>query len=189
MAKIVVAIPYWECDPEKRQILNECINSFEGYDQLLVLAGKQASLPIAWNMCCDIAFDTMKADYVILSNDDVILNKGNLMNLCVKDTVLSPTVNNSVFKVFHAHIFALPKEIWKKIGRFDERYQVYWVDTDYAKRMVDAGVKIGISEAVNVIHKHPGRTVGKFAGLTEQHDKEEFVKKWGREYFDPAMGK
>lgn len=188
MAKIVVAIPYYECDEGKRKVLYDCINSLVGYDQLLVLVGKQASLPLAWNMCCDMAFG-MGADYAIISNDDIILEKGNLMNLCVKDTVLSPKVNNGIFKVFHAHIFALPKEIWKKVGRFDERFQLYWSDTDYAKRMVDLGIKVGISESVNVLHKEPARTLKSFAGITEQHDKEEFVKKWGREYFDPVMGK
>jgi len=189
MAKIVVAIPFYDCDSGKRQVLNDCVSSLMGYDQLLILTGKQASLPIAWNMCCDIAFDTMKADYVILSNDDIILEKGNLMNLCVKDTVLSPLVNGKIYKTFHAHIFALPKEIWKKIGRFDERFQIYWADTDYAKRLVDAKVKVGISESVNVLHKHPARTLQAYAGITEQEDEKKFKEKWGRTYFDPIIGK
>ena len=188
MAKIVVAIPYWESDPGKRQVLYDCVNSLKGYDQLLVLAGRQSSLPLAWNMCLEMGFG-MGADFVILSNDDVILDKGNLMNLCVSDAVLSPRVNNGVFKIFHAHMFALPKKIYEKIGKFDERFKVYWADTDYAKRMVDAGVNVGISDNVNVLHKHPARTIGSLGGITEQHDKEEFVKKWGREYFDPTTEK
>jgi len=189
MSKIVVAIPYFECDPEKKKVLRDCVASLNGYDQLLILSGKQESLPKAWNICLDTAFNQMGADYCILSNDDIILEKGNLMNLCVKDYVLSPRVNNSVFKIFHAHIFAIPKDIWKKVGDFDERFKVYWSDTDYAKRMVDMGIKVGICDSVNVLHKHPGRTIHSESGSVEQNDRQLFIEKWGREYFDPVMGK
>jgi len=184
MPKIVVAIPYWESDPGKRKVLYDCTNSLKGYDSLVVLAGRQSSLPLAWNMCLDMAFG-MGADYCIVSNDDVILDKGSLQNLCVPDAVLSPRVNNGVFKIFHAHMFALPKKIFEKVGRFDERFRVYWSDTDYAKRLKDAGVSVGIADSVNILHKEPGRTIGSLAGITEQSDKEAFVEKWGKEYHDP----
>ena len=185
---IVVAIPYWECDPDKRKVLYDCVNSLKGYDKLLILSGKQPTLPRAWNMCLDMAFG-MGADYCILSNDDIILDKGLLSDLCVPDQIQSPKVNNGIFKVFHAHIFAISKEIWQKIGAFDERFMLYWSDTDYAKRLVDAGISVVINENVNVIHKEPARTLKHFAGITEQTDKEKFKEKWGKLYFDPPQGK
>jgi len=188
MAKVICAIPYWESDEGKRKVLYDCVSSLKGYDELLVLAGKQPTLPRAWNMCLELGFG-MGADYVVLSNDDIILEKGTLLNLCVSDAVLSPKVNNGIFKIFHAHIFAIPKKIWEKIGPFDERFQIYWSDTDYAKRMVDAGISVGIAEDVNVLHKEPARTIRAYAGITEQEDEKKFKEKWGRTWFDPVMGK
>jgi hypothetical protein len=188
MGKIVIAIPYWESDSGKRKVLQECVNSLKGYDQLLVLAGHQPSLPIAWNMCLELAFG-MGAEYVVLSNDDIILNQGLISDLCVPDKVLSPTVKGGVFKKFHAHIFSLPASVYNKIGKFDERFAVYWADTDYCKRLVDAGIPVETCAKVDILHKEPARTLKATAGITETSDRDKFVEKWGREYFDPSMGK
>jgi hypothetical protein len=186
--KVVVAIPYWESDPGKRQILFDCTSSLKGYDSLVVLCGKQASLPIAWNMCLEMAFG-MDADYCVLSNDDIILDRGLISDLCIPNTVVSPLVNGGVFKKFHAHIFSLPRNIYEKIGKFDEDYQLYWADTDYCKRLVDAGVPVETNEKVNILHPEPARTLKFYAGLTMTDDEATFVKKWGKTYFDPSMGR
>lgn len=185
---IALCIPYWEVDIGKREILQKCINSFFDYDRLIVLAGRQPTLPGAWNQLLRMGFG-MGADYVILSNDDLTLQEGKLADLCKPGVVESPMVNGSIFKVFHAHIFALPRDVYEKVGEFDERYKVYWADTDYAKRLVDAGIPVRINENVKVLHPEPARTIRFNMGLADQSDKEEFIKKWGREYFDPVMGK
>jgi hypothetical protein len=188
MDKCVVAIPYWESDEGKREVLNKCLASLKGYDQLLVLAGKQPTLPIAWNMCLDLAFETMQADYCVLMNDDVILTNGEVRDLCKPDTVVSPLINGSDWKIFHAHVFSLPKNIWEKVGRIDERFACYWSDTDYAKRLVDAKVQVEINRNVDFMHEHPARTLQQYQGITEKSDEEKFVEKWGRTWFDPVRG-
>lgn len=189
MGKIVVAIPFWNSDEGKMSILHECVHSLKGYDSLVVLAGKQASLPIAWNMCLDLAFN-MEADYCVLSNDDIILESGLISDLCKPDMVVSPLLNGGVTeKKFHAHIFSIPRSVWEKVGRMDERFQIYWADTDYAKRLVDAGVPIETNDRVNVLHAEPARTLKHFAGITETSDRDLFVEKWGREWWDPSMGR
>jgi len=185
---ITVAIPYWESDRDKREVLYDCVSSLKGYDRLLVLSGRQPTLPLAWNMCLDMAFG-MGTDYCILSNDDIILNKGLISDLCIPDKVVSPTVNGTVFKKFHAHIFSLPRSVYEKIGKFDESFQLYWADTDYCKRLVDAGVSVETSDKVDVLHPEPARTLKFFAGISANNDQETFVKKWGRTWFDPSMGK
>jgi len=189
MPKVVVAISYWECDPEKRKVLDDCLVSLKGYDQLLILAGKQPTLPIAWNMCLDLAFGTMQAEYVVMMNDDVVLTNGLVSDLCKPDTVVSPLINGSDYKIFHAHVFCLPKNIWEKVGRIDERFQCYWSDTDYAKRLVDVGVVVEINRNVDFLHKESARTLKHFAGITEKSDEDLFVEKWGKTYFDPVRGK
>lgn len=182
---IVTAIPYWESDPGKRGVLSRCLSSIKGQqDDIFVLAGKQKTLPTAWNMCLDMSFG-MGADFVILSNDDIELTGGDFKDLCVPGEVVSPLVNGEVYKVFHAHIFALPRDVWKKVGAFDENFQVYWADTDYAVRLKKAGVPVYINETVNVLHPEPARTLKHESKITR--DEEYFVEKWGRTYFDPAV--
>ncbi len=184
---IVCAIPYWETDLGKREVLSKCVASLRGQDCIVVVAGKQPTLPRAWNMCCELAF-SMGADYAIISNDDIILDRGTLDMLCQPNAVVSPMVNNGVFKVFHAHMFSLPKNIWEKIGQFDERFECYWADTDYAKRLKDAGIDVHINTEVNVKHPEPARTLKHYKGTTEKPDEQKFKEKWGRTWFDPITG-
>lgn len=176
-----ITIPYWESDEGKRDVLKKCITSF-GKEKVIVLTGRQKTLPTAWNMCLDIGFSM--ADYVILSNDDVILDKGKLDYLCQKDKVVSPTVNDEVFKIFHAHIFGIPKNIYEKVGGFDESFNVYWSDTDYALRLKKANISTIIDTRVNVLHPEPARTIKKVSHL-EQQDKQTFLEKHGQLWFDP----
>jgi len=187
MNKIIVAIPFWNSDDGKFKVLQDCVASLKGQDSIIILDGKQPTLPRAWNMCLELAFG-MGADYVILSNDDIILDRGTLDMLCMPDAVVSPMVNNGVFKVFHAHIFALPGSIWEKIGPFDERFEVYWSDTDYAKRLKDAGIDVHINAEVNVKHPEGARTLKHYKGTTEVSDEQKFKEKWGRTWFDPITG-
>lgn len=182
---IITAIPYWESDLGKRDVLNRCLSSIKGQqDEIFVLAGKQKTLPTAWNMCLDMSFG-MGADFVILSNDDIELTGGSLQELCVSGEVVSPLVNGEIYKVFHAHMFALPKEVWEKVGRFDEGFSVYWADTDYAVRLKKAGIPMYINEKVTVNHPEPARTLKHETKTTR--DESYFVEKWGRTYFDPAV--
>lgn len=185
--KLIYAINYWESDDGKRQVLKDCIESLKGKYQLLILAGKQPTLPIAWNMCLELGF-SMGADYVIVSNDDVILTDGTVDMLCKKDTVVSPLINGGDWKIFHAHVFCIPRSVYEKVGKMDERYQLYWCDTDYAKTLVDAGIPVEINHDVDFSHPSPARTLKHFAGITERSDEELFFEKWGRTYFDPVRG-
>jgi len=183
--KLITVIPYYESDPQKREVLQKCINSFSNQqDELIILAGKQPSLPDAWNQCIELAFG-MGADFVCVSNDDVILDKGSLRDLCVEGQVVSPTVNNGVFKVFHAHIWCMDKEVWDKVGRFEEDFHIYYSDSSYAMRLKRLGIPVGINYGVNVQHNDPGRTMKSYTNEIQNQDRDLFIEKWGREVFDP----
>lgn len=184
--KLTTVIPYWESKIEKRKVLQDCINSFQGQqDELIILAGKQPSLPNAWNQCIELAFG-MGSEYVCVSNDDVILDKGSLGDLCVPYQVVSPTVNGGVFKVFHAHIWVMSKSVWEKVGKFDEKFNLYWSDTDWIARAKQLKVPVGINYGVNVKHLDPGQTMRAYPGSLQSVDRDYFVEKWGREIFDPV---
>ena len=45
MGKIIVAIPYFECDPGKREVLKKCLASLRGQDEIIVVATAKVSPP------------------------------------------------------------------------------------------------------------------------------------------------
>lgn len=178
----ITTIPYLESDIGKRDVLKRCLASLS--DSIIVLSGRQKTLPTAWNMCIELGFST-GAEYVIVANDDIELVEGDLSMLCRPNGIVSPKVNGGFFKIFHAHIFGIHKDAWEKIGKFDEDYQVYWSDTDYAMRMINSGVDIYMQYGVNVLHPEPARTIKDTSGSVIEQDRQTFISKWGREYIDP----
>lgn len=182
----ITTIPYYESSVGKRDILKKCLASLPS--PILVLAGKQKTLPTAWNMCIELGFST-GAEYVIVANDDIELIRGDLSMLCKPNGIVNPLVNGSFFKIFHAHIFGIHKDAWEKIGEFDENFQVYWSDTDYAMRMINSGVDIYMQYGVDVLHPNPASTIGSTPDEIRNADKEYFISKWGREYIDPLAEK
>lgn len=180
----ITTIPYYETDSGKRDVLKKCLASLSG--KTLVLAGKQKTLPTAWNMCCEIGFSI--ADYVILSNDDIELVEGNLEELCIPNAIVSPKVNGGFFKTLHFHIVCIHKSVWEKVGQFDENFWVWWSDTDYSRRIVDIeGIDVVLCNSVNVLHPEASRTIKHNPGSVEIHDEEHFKQKWGRTYIDPIV--
>lgn len=179
---LVVGIPHWRVDEGKKELLTKCVDSLDGYDRLLILNGRERTLPTAWNKLLKAGFD-MGADHVIISNDDLTLEEGSLKDLC-SDEVESPLVNGSIYKIFHGHMFCIPKKVWEEVGDFDEIFTNYWADTDYALRLVKHSVPVSINESVKVNHPEPGRTL-KYT-RTEAEDRNMFELKWGRTYFDPV---
>lgn len=179
---LVVGIPYWEADGTKETLLMRCVASLKGYDKLIVLAGRQPTLPDAWNKLLDMGFK-MGASHVILANDDLTLVKGELYDL-QGEGVISPHIIHTGYKKFHAHMMCIPKEVYERVGKFDNRFQHYWSDTDYAKRLVEAGVPVTINMSVEIDHPKPGTTL-KYTKTGDQ-DEAEYIKKWGGTDFDPA---
>lgn len=187
MVKLIYSIPFWNSDDGKMQILRDCVESLKGKFQLLILAGKQPTLPIAWNMCLDLGF-SMGADYVIVSNDDVILTDGTVEMLCKKDTVVSPLINGTEWKRFHAHVFCLPRSVYEKVGGFDEKYQIYYSDTAFAMKLVENNIPVETNFEVDFMHKEPARTLKHLASITEKSDRDLFIETYGKDWFDPTMG-
>jgi GT2 family glycosyltransferase len=121
-------------------------------------------------------------DYLIISNDDVVANTGTLKDLC-GEGVISPKVNGGLDKLFHAHMFCLPRRIYAQIGGFDESYKgVYYIDSDLWIRLLNAGFPPGKNEAMIVDHRHPASTI-KTLDASERNaeeGREWFIKKHGR---------
>jgi GT2 family glycosyltransferase len=104
-----------------------------------------------WNLLCDIGFYYYGYDKIIIGQEDARVSEdifSELLNRC-DSTQLCGTYNNS----FEFSTFAIHRDIFEKVGRFDENFvYVGCEDNDYKYRCELAGVDIatlGISHTFN----------------------------------------
>lgn len=176
---VSLIIPYLECDPGKKEILDRCIKSFEGqYDELIIIDDSDKMLPEKINK----GLSKATGDYLIVSNDDVYLRSGSLRDLCHKGEVHSPVVHGGIDKTFHAHLFCLPREVYKKVGGYDETCPSnYWCDSDMWVRLIKAEIPVVKNESVHIDHPEPGRTLNRINNQ-EKDGMEWFISKHGKGY-------
>ena len=177
--KLSICIPYYESHPEKRELLDDCVKSLKGQDEIIVLAGKQKSLAVAINML----FEMAHGEYIIISNDDLTLDYGSLKDLCVPGVVTSPRVNGEL-RQFSGHMFCVPRSVYEKVGGYDERYTIaYFDDDDFLKNLETNGVETRAVGSVNILHPVGGTTLHTYPDWQDffEENKKKFVEKWGEE--------
>lgn len=179
---ISVVIPYYQT-PEmewKIPMLKRCVQSYNGHcDELIVLSGTQSTLPKTINH----GFSLASGDFIIVSNDDCVLDKGSLRDLAVPGTVTSPLINGQD-RGFSGHIFCVPKSVVGLTGGFDENYEIAYFDDDDFKFTVEkCRVPMKTVDTVSVYHPpHGGTTLDKNPNRNEffEKNKQYFLEKWGR---------
>jgi glycosyltransferase involved in cell wall biosynthesis len=161
-------------------MLNECIDSFKGqYDELIVVDDKDKSLAYKQNKGMRLS----RGDHLIVCNDDVLSNRGELKDLC-REEVTCPLVNGGVFKVFHGHMFCMPREIFAITGGFDESYEgVYYIDSELWYRLKMMNYPPITIEQVDIFHHHPASTIKTLSSKekNEHEGKNWFISKWGEQ--------
>lgn len=171
--------------------LDQCLASLEGqYDELIVIDDKIGNLSVKINR----GLKQAKGDFIIVSNDDVVLEKGSIRDLCVPNQVVSPTILGGVNKVFHAHMFCLPRNVYelsvgtldgwsdyKEPGFYEGFFRFYWDDADYWMKLKANGYDPVKTSSVELRHDHPGWTLGTFQNNQQAEDinKQIFVRRWG----------
>ena len=86
-----------------------------------------------WNLICDIAFNYLNLESIIITQDDATYTNEQLQD------ALAETNEGCLTGVYQPHFefscFAIHKDIFNKIGRFDENFiYVYSEDADYKQR-------------------------------------------------------
>lgn len=175
--KSSVIITNYRTDVEMRPYLYRCMESFwNKADEVLVISSKKSSLGEKINQGCSMA----KGEYVIITNDDIELLT-DLDDLFVEGTVTSPRLNGTTHG-FHAHIFCVPKAVFKLVNGYSEEYEnAYFDDDDFLKRCGQHDIPIKQIETVDVKHPTGGFTLntikGDFYSTNEQKFKERWEKK------------
>lgn len=148
------------------------------YDELIIIDSKKLSLAKKINN----GLRKAKGDFLVVSNDDIILKSGHLSDLCVEGEVHSPVVHGGLNKLFHAHLYCMPRSVYEEIGGYDETCpSAYYTDSDYWVRLVKSNIPVVKNEAVHIDHPEPARTL-KHTKEKENKAREWFVNKHGKGY-------
>ena len=176
--KISLVIPYLETDISKREVLSKCLESMAGqYSELIVIADEIDNLSEKINL----GISKSSGDYIVVSNDDLTLLKGTLDDLCDPDRVTVPKVVFGLDKLFHGHIWCMPRKIYEDVGPMYEGYdRFYYDDSDYWMSIEAKGYEIIKREDVVVVHPRPATTFSKLykKGRIEAN-KKIFIERWG----------
>ncbi len=57
----------------------------------------------------------------------------------------------------------IPREVWDRVGGFDEDYFLYWEDVDFSRRVVRVGARLAVVPSARAVHDEGG-TQGSAAG-------------------------
>lgn len=148
------------------------------YDQLIVIDDQIDNLAKKINR----GLRESLGDLIVVSNDDVVLTKGHLKDLCEESKITSPTVNGAYpSKAYHAHMWGMTRRAYDEIGGWSEEYDgFYYDDSDYWMKFMDLGYAAAVNVDVDILHDHPGFTLGTFnnEGRMERN-RDLFISKWG----------
>jgi len=172
---------------------DEPLGPVEGFG--VVRPGRNVGCAGAWNVICLRALNELEADHVVIINGDCEVARDTFQRLLASP---KPAVFAHGFSCFR-----LSREVWQKVGPFDELYYpVYWEDTDYRRRMQLAGVEsenwpveevyrpsYGRAKYVSGITHGWGREDGSYQGWRGEKDRwfrdglarnrERYLAKWG----------
>ena len=175
--KTSVIIPFMNAFEGKYKILEDCIDSFTGADEIIVVENWRAGYAVPINY----GLSQASGDFLIVMNDDLIFDGGSLKRLCREDAVTSPVVNGNNQK-FWGCCFCMPRWVYEKVGALDEQYTIsYFDDDDYLLTLEKFGIPMYSVPHVSVTTKG-GTTLDTFPDRNEffEENKQKFLEKWGR---------
>lgn len=135
-----------------------------------------------WNLICDIAFNHLGLEKVLIGEEDAQFNQEMLDALweyTEPDRLMTTYGNGFGFALFCVH-----KDLFKKVGRFDENFlYAACEDADYKVRCTNAGITVHCMEVDPSLN---GSSTS-FDPLSprsavEQHNKDYFKLKWGHDF-------
>lgn len=132
-----------------------------------------------WNLICDIAFNTMGLDKIIIGEEDARFSEEILDEITnvTSPKILCGAYNNS----FEFSLYGIHKKTWNEVGRFDENFLFAGCeDNDYKHRCQLNNVEVrslGISHYFNGNSStYPGSPI---PIETRVYNGEYLKQKWG----------
>jgi len=135
-----------------------------------------------WNLICDIAFNHMGLEKVIIGEEDAMFNQEmieSLWDYCEPNRLMTTYGNGFGYALFCIH-----KETFEKIGRFDENIMyAAWEDADHKVRCAKQEVEVFCME-VDPSLNGSATTYDSNSPRNDihEHNKQYFINKWGADF-------
>ena len=184
MERLSLGIIAFSVEPEFIEMTQRAIDSYRKADEIIVVengphheyTGVDTYIRFSENQFFTRPANTIlkisKHPYVAVVNNDTYLLSGNLHDLCIPNTVVSPLITTQPeIGPFVGSFFVIPKTVQETIGYLDEDLKLYYSDTDYLTRLSFNGVNCQKNESVKVYH-HIGTS-------TRHIDRKDLQEKFG----------
>lgn len=174
--KVSAIIPFMDAFPGKTDILQSCVDSFIGADEIIVVENWRAGYAVPINY----GLSQATGDFLIVMNDDLIWDGGSLKRLCDPDAVTSPMVNGKS-QPFWGCSFCLPRWVYEKTGGLFEGYEIsYFDDADFYNVLKQLDIPAYCQSTVSVTTKG-GTTLDSFPDRNDffEKNKQLFMQRWG----------
>jgi glycosyltransferase involved in cell wall biosynthesis len=177
--KTSIIIPFMDAFEGKYEILERCLDSLKGADEVIVVDNWKAGYAVPINY----GLSQATGDFLIVMNDDILQLKGDLHELCDETAVTSPIEDGVKPQKIWGNCFCIPRWVYEKTGGLDERYRVsYYDDEDFIFTLEELGIPMKCIESVEFSNPHGGTTLHTFPDHNEfyQENQCKFLHKWGR---------
>lgn len=145
----------------------------------IIRPNRNIGVAASWNLMCELIF--RRHPVAIMLNDDVYWGQ-------TKGAVIEELMTSGEGFIASERgwcNFAIRRETWKKVGKFDERfYPAYYEDNDYGYRMLYLhGVSYKISPLFTPIEYRVSQTIEKDPSVNKnfERNKRYYIRKWGGE--------
>ena len=167
--------------PEADEALDRCLESYKGhYDELILVVNDGMGYGAAVNQGLKAA----SGDYLIVSNNDMVLIHGTLKDLICEDGFSVPMIDPIPRDMLPRSIFCMPRWVYETIESccgyfYDPAFKTgYFEDDDLHKRTTN--ILFDIHSNVVVRHKNGGGLTMKTMGEQKWFDinQKVFNDKW-----------
>jgi GT2 family glycosyltransferase len=188
---------------------SEFIEKYQSRNNLFRLKfGQNLGVAGAWNKALDVGFEQMKADVIILLNNDILINPFTIKRIiedlqmpgvglvsacdiskkCADEKEFFETsgiVDDKYIEAPQFSCFGINKNCFEKVGYFDEAfYPAYFEDNDYHYRMRLTGLKALCNQGNFYFHygsrtKQHDTKFGEYIGTCYSVNADYYLQKWG----------
>jgi hypothetical protein len=135
-----------------------------------------------WNLQCQIAFNRLGLDKIIIAQDDSIIN--DVIIKSIWESTTDDTIAGAYDRSFEFAVYGITKNYWNQVGMFDENF-IYagCEDNDYKHRskLVNKRV-ISLNYSADLNQSLSSKLLGEQLQSSNHHNAEYIKQKWGEQY-------
>jgi len=187
-----IVIPHYPKIGGANKALESLLLSLKGYTSEILQKLVVENDGIGFAAACNIGLKMAKGEYIIISNNDVEILSGNLIDLADPNFITVPDIVPEPRDYMPRCFYCVPREIYNKIVEkygywYDERFKMgYFEDDDLIKRLENEGITTKKIDNFLLYHIGGGGLTMKQIGEKKyfEENKKRFLEKWEHENTD-----